>query len=69
VADTFGRTSSENTAMSDPHNQAKSGNGRDRTLRELLRDRKAIRDAMQKAADLAERRRALEAPSRTRDRV
>ncbi len=46
--------------------EAKAGNGRDRTLRELMRDRKAIRDAMQKAADLAERRRALEVPGRTR---
>jgi hypothetical protein len=52
--------------MSDPRAEAKGGNRHDRTLRELMRDRKAIRDAMQKAADLAERRRALEVPGRTR---
>jgi hypothetical protein len=52
--------------MADQHAEAKAGNGRDRTLRELMRDRKAIRDAMQKAAELAERRRALEEPSPTR---
>lgn len=49
--------------MSDQRTQAKPANRQIRTLRELMRDREAIRDAMQKAADLAERRRALEKAS------
>jgi hypothetical protein len=52
--------------MSEPRNQSKPSDGRERSLRQLMRDRKAIQSAMQKAADLAERRRALEAPGQER---